>query len=87
MSISRSQFWQTLAEDPLPTFRIYTEELASRKDQPGGDAFPRQVGQVPPISAVHFVRLPTAGWAGGLQRLGFRDKPDFTRIKGYLCNF
>jgi hypothetical protein len=58
MGIWCSQFRQTLAKDPLPTFPIYTEELAHREDQSGGDTFPRQISQAPPVSAVRFVRLP-----------------------------
>jgi MOSC domain-containing protein YiiM len=68
VSIWRGQSWQALTKDLPAAIRVQTEELANRKNQLDCNAFPRQVGQVSPVSVMRFIRLPTAGHAGRLQQ-------------------
>jgi hypothetical protein len=86
VGIWRSQPRQALAKNLLATFRIQTEELTNRKNQFSGNAFPGQIGQVSLVSAMHFIRVLTAGGTSRLQRPCFHDQPNFIGVKGYVFN-
>jgi len=73
VSILRSQSRQALTKDLPASIWVQTEELANRKNQLDGDAFPQQVGQVSLVSAMRFIQLPIAGRTGRLQQPCFQD--------------
>jgi hypothetical protein len=52
VSILRSQSRQALTKDLPAAIWVQTEELANRKNQLDGDAFPQQVGQVSLVTAM-----------------------------------
>jgi hypothetical protein len=78
---------QSLTKDPLTAIRVQTEELANRKNQLNGNAFPRQVSHVSQVSAIRFIRLPTQDGQVGFSSLVFTANRTSLEQKGIFSIF